>query len=295
MGPAGVGVWGPISIDTKKNALYIGTGNTFSGPDVGRSDAIIAMNVDTGKILWIQQDEPGDVWHTGCVQGPAPPGFPPKPVRVAAARRSAAPQRPKMPDSYYCPKPEGPDWDISSGAMLTDLPNGKRLIVAGQKSGLVWAHDPDDGGRLMWRADVSRGQIVFGGAMDAENAYFAFRSGGVAAVRLTDGLERWYTPVTPQESMSTHAGFSAAISVIPGVVFAAGLDGVIHAFSTFDGRQLWQYDTTQEVKTVNGVPAHGGSIGSAGPTIANGMLFVTSGYTGFQNGSPGNVLLAFGE
>ena len=292
MGPAGVGVWGPISIDTKKNALYIGTGNTFSGPDVGRSDAVIAMDIDSGKILWVQQDEPGDVWHTGCVQGPAPPGFAPKPPRPATARAFTPP---KMPDSYYCPKPEGPDWDFSSGAMIADLPSGKRLVVAGQKSGMVWAHDPDNGGRLMWRSDVSRGQIVFGGAMDEENAYFAFRSGGVAALRLSDGLERWYTPVTAQESMSTHPGFSAAISVIPGVVFAAGLDGMIHAFGTFDGRQLWQYDTTREIKTVNGITAHGGSIGSAGPTVANGMLFVTSGYTGFQNGAPGNLLLAFGE
>jgi polyvinyl alcohol dehydrogenase (cytochrome) len=83
------------------------------------------------------------------------------------------------------------------------------------------------------------------------------------------------------------------VSVIPGVVFVAGLDGMMRALATLDGRLLWQYDTTQEVKTVNGVPGRGGSIGSAGPTIAQGMVFVTSGYTGFQRGQPGNVLLAF--
>lgn len=297
MGPAGVGVWGPLTIDTKRNAVYLGTGNTFSGPDVGRSDAIIAMDLDTGKILWVKQDEPGDVWHTGCPQGQPPAGFAPKPQRPASLRSASASQqqRPAMPASYYCPSPEGPDWDISSGAMLTDLPNGKRLLVAGQKSGMVWAHDPDDGGKLVWMSDVSRGQIVFGGAMDPDTAYFAFRSGGVAALRLSDGLEKWYTPVTAQESMKTHNGFSAAVSVIPGVLFTAGLDGMLRAFNTFDGRPIWEYDTTQEITTVNGVKAHGGSIGSAGPTIANGMVFVTSGYTGFQNGAPGNLLLAFGQ
>ena len=69
---------------------------------------------------------------------------------------------------------------------------------------------------------------------------------------------------------------------------------MLRALSTNDGRLLWQYDTTQETQTVNGVAARGGSIGAAGATIANGMVFVTSGYTGFQGGQPGNLLLAFG-
>lgn len=297
MGPAGVGVWGPVTIDPKRNALYIGTGNTFSAPDMGRSDAIMALDLNTGKILWVQQDEPADVWHTGCPQGPEPTGFPPKNAgrRRPTGPRRAAPPRPEMPASYYCPDPEGPDWDISSGAMLATLPSGRQLIVAGQKSGMVWAHDPDKKGALVWKADASRGQIVFGGALDDENAYFAFRGGGVAALRLSDGLEKWYSPVTTPEAMKAHTGFSAAVSAVPGVVFAAGLDGMLRAFNSFDGKLIWEYDTTPEVKTVNGVKAHGGSIGSAGPTVANGMVYVTSGYTGFQNGQPGNLLLAFGQ
>ncbi len=296
LGPAGVGVWGPVTIDPKRNAIYFGTGNTFSAPDVGRSDAIIALDLDTGKILWVKQDEPQDVWHTGCPQGPAPPGFAPK---DAGRTRAAQPRRPNhapaMPASYYCPDPEGPDWDISSGAMLANLPDGHRLLVAGQKSGMVWAHDPDNNGALVWRSDVSRGQIVFGGAMDDHDAYFAFRGGGLVKLRLSDGLEKWFTPIPPQESMESHAGLSAAITLIPGVVFTSGLDGMLRAFDSFDGKPIWEYDTTQEVTTVNGVKAHGGSIGSAGATVANGMVFVTSGYTGFQNGQPGNLLLAFAE
>lgn len=46
-------------------------------------------------------------------------------------------------------------------------------------------------------------------------------------------------------------------------------------------------------QTVNGVAAKGGSICAGGPSIANGMVFTGSGYVGFQNGVPGNVLLAF--
>jgi len=306
-GPSGAGVWGSTMVDPKRKAIYVSTGNGFSEPETGRSDAVMALDMDTGKVLWAEQDEPGDIWHGGCPAGPpaAGLGLPPRsapryadPNRAANGRggRGPAPaQRPALPADYYCPPSDtNPDWDFSAGVMLANLPNGKSLLIVGQKSGMVWAHDPDRKGALVWKSDISRGEIDFGGAMDEENAYFAMRGGAVVAMRLSDGLERWATYVPPQESMRGHAGISAAVTVIPGVVFAAGLDGVLHAFSTFDGRQLWAYDTTQQVKTVNGLVASGGSIGSAGATVAGGMVMVTSGYTGFQQGQPGNLLLAFG-
>jgi polyvinyl alcohol dehydrogenase (cytochrome) len=308
-GPAGAGIWGPTMVDPKRKAIYISTGNGFSEPETGRSDAVIALDMDTGKVLWVQQDEPGDVWHGGCQAGPPPPGLglPPRnashyadPNRAAngrggAGRGGTPTQRREPPANYYCPpSTANPDWDFSAGVMMATLPGGKDLLIVGQKSGMVWAHDPDNKGALVWKSDISRGEIDFGGAMDGENAYFAMRGGGIAAIRLFDGLEKWSTYVAPQESMRGHSGISAAVTAIPGVLFAAGLDGVVHAYSTFDGKQLWSYDTTQPVKTVNGGVASGGSIGSAGPTVAGGMLMVTSGYTGFQQGQPGNLLLAFG-
>ncbi|MGE0406102.1 MAG: PQQ-binding-like beta-propeller repeat protein [Candidatus Korobacteraceae bacterium] len=301
-GPAGAGVWGPATLDVKRRAVYISTGNPFSAPDVGRGDAVMALDMDNGAIRWVKQAMHGDVWHTGCPQGPSPAGHPPRsahrrpntPVQQGRGGGRGGQQR---PDHYYCPdEKENPDWDFSAGTMLVDLPNGKSLVLAGQKSGGVWAHDPDKQGELAWYSDISRGQILFGAAADGEQAYFAMRGGygGLVAVRLSDGLERWFADIPPQPSMDTHPGISAAVSLIPGAVFTAGLDGMLRAFSTFDGKPLWQYDTTQPVKTVNGIEAAGGSIGSAGATIANGMVYVTSGYTGFQGGHPGNLLLAFG-
>lgn len=181
--------------------------------------------------------------------------------------------------------------------MLGTLKNGHDIIVVGQKSGLVWGLDPDKQGEVVWKSrnDLFRSQIVFGGAMDQDTAYFAFRSGGVDGINIADGKERWYTEVTSPPEMAQHRGFSAAVSVIPGVVFAGGLDGMLRAFSTTDGKEIWQFNTAQEFDTVDGIKAHGGSIGSAGPTVADGMVYVTSGYTGFQGGVPGNVLLAFSE
>ena len=80
---------------------------------------------------------------------------------------------------------------------------------------------------------------------------------------------------------------------MPGVIFAAGMDGRVKALQSFDGRTLWEFDTNKDFQTVNGVPAHGGTIGASGPIAVDGMVFVTSGYLGFQGGMPGNVLLAF--
>ncbi|MGE0406874.1 MAG: PQQ-binding-like beta-propeller repeat protein [Candidatus Korobacteraceae bacterium] len=306
LGPSGASVWGPVTLDPKRRAVYFSTGNAFSAPDVGRANAVMAVNMDTGKILWSQQALHGDVWHTGnCPAGPPPAGFPP---RSAGRRPNAAPRpapvprsntsqarRPPPPPDYYCPdEKNNPDWDFSAGVILYDLPNGKSLVVAGQKSGVVWAHDPDEKGKLVWKADISRGSILFGAAADDEYGYFAMRGGALAAVRLNDGVEKWNIYIDSPPAMQNHRGISAAASVIPGVVFTAGLDGMLRAFATFDGRPLWEYDTTQQVTTVNGVKASGGSIGSAGATIVNGMVFVTSGYTGFQRGQPGNLLLAFG-
>ena len=297
LGPSGAGIWGPVTIDPKRQAVYVTTGNAFSAPDLGRSNAVMAMDINTGKVLWVTQAMHGDVWHTGCPQGPSSVGHPPR----SAHRRPGPPPPargagPARPENYYCPdEKDNPDWDFSAGAILVDQPGGRSLVLAGQKSGGVWALDPDNKGKVVWYSDISRGQILFGGAADDEQAYFGLRGpyGGLAAIRIKDGLERWYADLPPQESMAQHPGISAAVSVIPGVVFSAGLDGMLRAFSSFDGRPIWQYNTAKEFDTVNGVKARGGSIGSAGATIVNGMVYVTSGYTGFQNGRPGNVLLAF--
>ena len=130
-----------------------------------------------------------------------------------------------------------------------------------------------------------------GGTADDRNAYFGLNSGGVVALQFSNGERRWFTPLTP--AANRKVGQDAAVSAIPGVIFSGGWDGFLRALSTANGKVLWEYDTAHEFKTVNGVPAKGGSIGSAGPTIAGGMVFIASGYPGVQAGTGGNVLLAF--
>ncbi len=296
MGPSGSGVWTAPIVDTKRRALYFGTGNAFSEPAT-TADSIMAMSLDTGKILWWQQAFANDVWHGGCMQSIPGRGAPPRPpgAGVGGPGRGGRAYPPEN-----CVEKTGPDWDYAASPNLATLPDGRTVIIASPKQAVVRALDPDRNGATIWEQDIARGigggagETVFGGAVDDRTIYFGLHLGnGLVAMDLASGVEKWFRPLKNPEAMAGHRGIVAAVSVVPGVFFAGGMDGILRAVSSVDGNPIWEFDTAQEFPTVNRVAAKGGSIGAGGPTIANGMVFVGSGYVGFQNGVPGNVLLAF--
>jgi polyvinyl alcohol dehydrogenase (cytochrome) len=280
--PAGAAVWDAPTIDTKKKVLYAGTGNSYTGVSIKTSDAILAFDLASGSLLWSAQVQPNDNFVIGCGPG-----------------RGA-----------NCPDPVGPDYDFGTSPILRDLPNGHRILVCGQKSGILWGLDPDDKGKVLWQVKLGQGGalggIEWGHAADTENAYAAVsdlmvrqgRPGGIHAVKLATGEKVWSTP--PPELHCTpgakgcNSAQSAAISVIPGVVFSGSIDGHFRAFDTKSGAIVWDFDTAREFQSVNGVAGKGGSLDSAGPVIAGGLVFTNSGY-GMWQGMPGNVLLAFGK
>jgi polyvinyl alcohol dehydrogenase (cytochrome) len=276
--PAGASIWTAPTIDTKRHAVYVGTGNAFTEPAAKNSDAIVAYDLKTGKLLWSYQALANDASPAGCGEN--------------------------GPKGEQCPENVGPDWDFANSPILQTLPNGKRILVAAHKGGGVVAVDPDRKGALLWSADLSEGkggnaiQIMWGGAADAQNVYYPLKSGGVVALRLSGGTRVWLTPLEPLAISAApggrpRRGQDAAATAIPGVVFSGGWDGVLYALSTADGRSLWEYDTAREYVTVNGVSGKGGSLGAPGPVVVGGMLYVGSGYVGTGNGMSGNVLLAF--
>lgn len=280
-GPSGVGIWSAPTIDAARKLVYISTGNMYTEPQQATSDAVIALDLDGGKIQWISQRLSKDVWIVGC---------PPAGNNCAANAADI-----------------GPDFDLGDSPMLAKLPNGKDAIVVGQKSGQGWALDPDKKGAVLWEYRAGRGGtlggIEWGPAVDAQNAYFAvsdFRlenPGGLHAVSLATGQRVWLTPA-PAPACSGPApncsgAQSAAITVIPGIVFSGSVDGALRAYSTADGKIVWTFDANRDFTTVNGVKGNGASFGGGGPVIAGGMLFTNSGY-GVPAGRAGNVLLAFG-
>jgi polyvinyl alcohol dehydrogenase (cytochrome) len=277
--PAGAAVWNSPTIDAARGALYVGTGNAYTEPAADSSDAVVAMDLNSGKILWVNQITPADAFVMNCRGG-----------------------------VENCPQELGPDFDFGNSPILRALPGGRRIIVIGQKSGVAYGLDPDANGKKVWEYRAGKGTALggmeWGSAADEQNAYLpvsdvllpAAQSGGLHAVRLATGERVWHTPA-PALSCTTGRGCtgaqSAPVSVIPGVVFSGSMDGHMRAYSTAEGRIVWEFNTARDFETVNGVPAKGGSIDAAGPAVAEGLLVTPSGYALFR-GNPGNVLLAFG-
>ena len=289
-GPSGASIWSAPTIDVERGVLYASTGDNFTHPDSKTSDAVLAFDLKTGKMLWSRQLLEGDVFSTAC---------------IATSKAG-------------CPDNPGPDYDFGSSPILIKLSSGKRLLVIGQKSGIVHALDPDKKGAIVWQTRVGRGGILggvqWGSASDGENVYVAVSDvaftefgiergkarifdpkigGGMFALNAMTGKKVWETPAPSicGTRPNCSPAQSAAVSAMPGAVFSGSLDGHLRAYSTRDGTIVWDFDTRREFKAINGVGA-GGSIDGPGPVISGGMVLVNSGY-GTWGGQPGNVLLAF--
>ena len=293
-GPAGVAVWSAPTLDPSHHALYVGTGNSYTDETAPHANSILALSMDTGQLLWANQIRGGDNYIVGCEVAPAGP----------CELGKACPKGPPN-----CPAPVGPDVDFGTSPILRTLPDGKQVLMTGQKSGEVHALDPQTG-KEVWSARVgagsSLGGIEWGPAADKTQLYAAVSDvvvttgdgpGGLTALRIADGKRVWRAPppkpVCSWGKRGCTAAQSQAVSVIPGAVFSGSHDGHLRAFSTVDGKLLWDADTGVTFQTVNGVPAAGGSLDHGGATIAGGRVFVNSGY-GRINGQPGNVLLVYG-
>jgi len=285
--PSGAPVWSSPTVDAARGLVYAGTGENYTRPTTDNSDAIIAIDIETGELAWSFQATPDDAFTMACTS--------------PTARQN-------------CPDPPGPDLDFGMSPMLVERPDGKEILVAGQKSGVVWALDPDNDGALLWSTRIGKGSalggIHWGMATDGRYAYAPVadraavivdvnpdreRSPGMYALDLMNGEVVWSVPASEavcEGKRGCWAALSSAPTAIPGVVFSGGLDGHIRAYSADDGRILWDFDTTSVTETSNGVPGRGGAIDGPGPVIAGGMLFTNSGYSMFGQ-MPGNLLLAF--
>jgi polyvinyl alcohol dehydrogenase (cytochrome) len=289
-GPSGAGIWSAPTLDAKRGVLYVSTGDNYSAPATPLSDAVLALELGTGKIVWSKQTTPGDVWNTLCST------------------------------KGNCP---GPDFDYGASVILDKLDNGRDVLLAGQKSGVVYALDPDRKGEIMWQVRVAQGGtnggVQWGMASDGHQVYAATSDvrrsqaptadpldprpqfadpkvgGGLTALRIATGEKVWFAPPVvcgPAAKPGCSPAQSQAVTVIPGVVFSGSLDGHLRAYSAEEGKVIWDFDTVRDFETVNHVRATGGSLNGPGAVVVGGMLFVNSGYA--RLGSiPGNVLLAF--
>lgn len=285
-GPSGAPIWTTPTVDAKRGQVIVTTGENTSHPTTGTSDAIIALDLETGAENWVFQALENDMWNFSC---------------------SA-----KGPNCIILPDTNSVDFDFGGPAILVES-DGKELLVAGQKSGDLWALDPATG-TVVWNQRVGEGTALGGNhwgiATDFERAFMTINDpaniiengyAGLYSFFLGSGEPSWSYQVTPEcneqrsdrlRRCETLFGFSATPLSVDGAVITAGLDGRLFVFDSQTGDQLFKYDTVKDYDTVNGVEGYGGSIDSHSIAAGAGMVFVGSGYGSFGQVS-GNVLLAF--
>lgn len=284
-GPAGAAVWAAPTVDAKRRVVYISTGNGYTEPAAPTTNSVIAIDMDTGAKRWSKQMLPNDVFVDGCFDA----------------------------KTINCPKGDlGPDFDLGGSPLLVTGADSKQAIVLTSKSGMVHALDPDNKGALLWASSGGRGGLMggteWGAASDGEKVYVpitdiggrardpavaALPMPGLNAFSVSTGKLAWRVPApTPVCSWGQPctAAYHAAPTVINGAVFSGAFDGHERAYSTTDGRLLWDFDTGRSFDAVNGGKATGGSIDQGGQMVAGNQLFINS---GARNGFPGNLLLAF--
>lgn len=281
LAPSGAPVWGTPTVDAARGLLYVGTGENYSSPANGISDAIVAIELTTGRRRWVMQATARDAWNAAC----------------------------GTDKHVNCPAEDGPDFDFGAPPMLVKA-DGRDLLLAGQKSGEIFAIDPDNGS-IVWRKRVGRGGfnggIHWGMASDGTKLFVPiadtpgsrFAKGdsrpGLHAFDVATGRPLWsnVAPLRCKEfSFACITALSAPVTLAPGLVFVGGHDGRLVAHDAAIGKVLWMADTNRTFNAVNGVEAKGGTIDGQGPVVAGDMVIVNSGYDKFGE-IAGNVLLVY--
>jgi polyvinyl alcohol dehydrogenase (cytochrome) len=255
-GPAGAAVWATPTLDPERGILYAATGNAYSGPEpyLGYAEAILALEMKTGKLRWHYQAEPGakDVYTNERLAG----------------------------------HDEGPDLDFGSSPILFGGPKGNQWLACGQKSGWMYLLDPETGKKI-WETKVGAGGglggIEFGSATDGDRIFCAIAAGegNTAALDARTGKILWQT--------WNVVGVNHAPVIIAGpkedlVVFEGSNRGVLRAYDAKDGRIVWQYRFSK------GTNIQGGAVVANGMVFVGAGYHSALG--GAQKGE-GNELRAF--
>lgn len=295
-GPSGGAIWSAPTVDLAKRIVYVGTSNSYTDVPYDGSDAVIAMDLDTGAVRWKKQLLADDNYIIGCWLG--------------GGRQELA---------ANCPTKLGPDFSIGNSPILQKTPKGQELLFVGQKSGHVYALDPARAGEVVWSRQIGPGSalggVEFGMAADATHLFVGISDivagpqgkPGLYALSLETGAMLWSAtdptkPVCRWTNYWCHRAISQAVSAVPGLVFAGAYDGYFRAYDARSGKVVWSWDTGKDaIEVLGGRKAYGGVMDGAGPTIAGGMVYVHSGYAGRSgasagrdlSGADGNVLMAF--
>lgn len=281
LAPSGAPIWGSASFDSKRNRVYVGSGQNYSRPTSGTSDSVIAFDADTGTMDWVFQSTANDAFTMGC-----------------AGQR----EHPNCPDA-------GPDVDIGAPILSTTLSTGQDILIAGTKGAVVYGLDPDASGAVLWQTRIGQGSplggvhwgmtflgdTVFVPVSDRIPGGSAPAQPGLHAIDMKTGEVLWYAPVLDRCAglgFACSNAYSAAATALDDLVVIGALNGVLFAHDSETGEVVWERDTRVDYDTVNNVPASGGALDATGPVFSGDYMVVNSGYAQFgQLG--GNALIVY--
>ena len=284
MGPSGAPVWSAPTYDAKRKRVYVGSGENYSSPADENSDAVFAIDAETGEKIWQTQFTVGDAWNVGCMMG-----------------------------NENCPEENGPDVDLSAAPLIVPIDGNTDRLVIGQKSGIAYGLDIDSG-EIIWTQRLGHGGTqggvhfgmttyngkVFVPIVDMQNTHDARvydksqNGAGLHAVDAKTGEILWrnFADNVCAGRQFCDPGISAATTSIDGAIFAGHLDGRFQAYDARTGEVMWSFDTTTPIRTLSGEMASGGSMSGPGAAIGDGYVVINSGY-GLYYHMAGNILLVF--
>lgn len=237
----GVSVWSSPAVDTALKLVYIGTGQGYELPVTPMSDALVAINYETGEEVWTQQYTADDVFtQNGSMNGP--------------------------------------DFDVGAPPTLFNLADGTPAIAVGDKEGTFRVHDRRNGD-LIWAEKITPGSAL-GGVMQSaafyEGELFVISnktSGGspsLFALDAEDGHEIWNV------DLGSVAVFGAT-TVANGVIYFGDMNGTVHVRSAADGSVIW---ADPHVTATTSAARNAEAI-AAGISVVDGTIYVPFGGEAF--------------
>jgi len=298
-GPSGAVIFAPPTLDTKRQLLFVSTGNQTSGPAVPEADAVVALDAKTGAKRWVKSLAPDDGGGSD--------------IYSIACEEWADPSHAGCPQGATGRAGDHADRDISAPTMLVRREDGKEVLVAGTKDGILAALDPDAQGKILWKLRVGKGGelggIEYGMATDGKLVFAPVADvavpaqtgdGALTAVDLMTGKPVWRVPIPSDACRAKKDIYCVSGIVSPPVVagdavVVGGMDGVLRAYDRKTGKVFWSYDAYRDYDATNGRKGHGGGFGMGGVTIVGNMMYVTSGINSDAVGSnaASGILLAF--
>jgi polyvinyl alcohol dehydrogenase (cytochrome) len=211
----GVGIWSTPAVDRDRGVLYVGSGNTYAEPTAPLADSILAIDLDTGELVWSTQFTAPDVFSAG--------------------------------------NPTGKDADVGASPNLWTS-DGRELVGAGDKAGVYHALDRETG-EVVWETRLTAGSFFggeIGSAAFVDERIVAVSNVGDADTNAPTNVAKVFAldPASGElrwTSDEYEGMIFGPVGAVPGLAFVGTSSGAMVALDTATGEELWSFQAPDKV------------------------------------------------